>query len=202
MSMQPFVWHTGRVAPLQRANIDTDQIIPKQFLKRIERSGFGAFLFYDWRYLPDGTSDPEFELNQPEAAGASILLTGANFGCGSSREHAPWALADYGFRAIIAPSFADIFYTNCCQNGLLPVALAEVEVSELFRRSAAGRKYELTIDLEKQSVRDDLGFRAGFHIDEYRRKMLLQGLDETGRTLLEEPLIAAFERRRAAQGAL
>jgi 3-isopropylmalate/(R)-2-methylmalate dehydratase small subunit len=202
MSMQPFVWHTGRVAPLQRANIDTDQIIPKQFLKRIERSGFGAFLFYDWRYRPDGTPDPEFELNQPDAAGASILLAGANFGCGSSREHAPWALADYGFRAIIAPSFADIFYTNCCQNGLLPVALAEIEVSELFRRSAASRKYELTIDLEKQSVRDEVGFRAGFHIDEYRRKMLLQGLDETGRTLLEEPLIAAFERRRAAQGAL
>jgi 3-isopropylmalate/(R)-2-methylmalate dehydratase small subunit len=202
MSMEPFVWHTGRVAPLQRANIDTDQIIPKQFLKRIERSGFGAFLFYNWRYRPDGTSDPEFELNQPETAGASILLAGANFGCGSSREHAPWALADYGFRAIIAPSFADIFYTNCCQNGLLPVALAEIEVSELFRRSAASRKYELTIDLEKQSVRDELGFRAGFHIDEYRRKMLLQGLDEIGRSLLEEPLIAAFERRRAAQSGL
>ena len=200
--MEPFVWHTGRVAPLQRANIDTDQIIPKQFLKRIERSGFGAFLFYNWRYRPDGTSDPEFELNQPETAGASILLAGANFGCGSSREHAPWALADYGFRAIIAPSFADIFYTNCCQNGLLPVALAEIEVSELFRRSAASRKYELTIDLEKQSVRDELGFRAGFHIDEYRRKMLLQGLDEIGRSLLEEPLIAAFERRRAAQSGL
>jgi 3-isopropylmalate/(R)-2-methylmalate dehydratase small subunit len=201
MSMQPFVWHTGRVAPLQRANVDTDQVIPKQFLKRIERSGFGAFLFYDWRYRSDGSPDPEFELNQPDAAGATILLAGANFGCGSSREHAPWALADYGFRAIIAPSFADIFYANCCQNGLLPVVLADDQVSELFRRRASSRNYELTIDLEKQSVRDELGFRASFHIDEYPRQMLLQGLDEIGRTLLEEPVIAAFERRRAAQGA-
>ena len=197
--MQPFVWHTGRVAPLQRANVDTDQIIPKQFLKRIERSGFGAFLFYDWRYCTDGTPNPDFELNQPDAAGATILLAGANFGCGSSREHAPWALADYGFRVIIAPSFADIFYANCCQNGLLPVTLADNEVSELFRRSTSKRNYELTVDLDKQSVRDELGFRAVFDIDEYRRQMLLQGLDEIGRTLLEEPLIAAFERRRAAQ---
>lgn len=194
--MKPFVWHTGGVAPLQRANVDTDQIIPKQFLKRLERSGFGAFLFYDWRYHPDGTPRPEFELNQPGAAGATILLAGANFGCGSSREHAPWALADWGFRAVIAPSFADIFAANCCQNGLLPVALTEGEVNELFRRRAANSRYELTIDLEKQSVRDEQGFRAGFHIDEYRRQMLLQGLDEIGRTLLQEPLIAAFERRR------
>ena len=199
--MQPFVWHTGRVAPLQRANVDTDQIIPKQFLKRIERSGFGAFLFYDWRYRSDGSPKPEFELNQPDAAGATILLAGANFGCGSSREHAPWALADYGFRAIIAPSFADIFFANCCQNGLLTVTLADDQVSELFRRRASNRNYELTIDLEKQSVRDEHGFRSGFHIDEYRREMLLQGLDEIGRTLLEEPVIAAFERRRAAEGA-
>jgi 3-isopropylmalate/(R)-2-methylmalate dehydratase small subunit len=201
MSMQPFVWHTGRVAPLPRANVDTDQIVPKQFLKRIERSGFGAFLFFDWRYGPDGSPRPEFELNQPDAAGASILLAGANFGCGSSREHAPWALADYGFRAIIASSFADIFYANCCQNGLLAVTLSDDEVSELFRRRASNRNYELTIDLEMRSVRDELGFRAGFHIDEYRRQMLLQGLDEIGRTLLEEPVIAAFERRRLAQRA-
>jgi 3-isopropylmalate/(R)-2-methylmalate dehydratase small subunit len=199
MSMQPFVWHTGRVAPLHRANVDTDQIIPKQFLKRVERSGFGAFLFYDWRYHVDGTLRSDFELNQPDIAGATILLAGANFGCGSSREHAPWALADWGFRAIIAPSFADIFYANCCQNGLLPVALTDGEVNELFRRRAANSNYELTIDLDKQSVCDDLGFRGGFHIDEYRRQMLLQGLDEIGRTLLEEPLIAAFERRRAGQ---
>jgi 3-isopropylmalate/(R)-2-methylmalate dehydratase small subunit len=197
--MHPFIWHTGRVAPLQRANVDTDQIIPKQFLKRIERSGFGAFLFYDWRYRPDGSPDPEFELNQPDAAGATILLAGANFGCGSSREHAPWALAGCGFRAIIAPSFADIFYANCCQNGLLPVTLSGDEVSELFHRRTSNCNYELTIDLEKRSVRDGLGFRASFQIDEYRRQMLLQGLDEIGRTLLEEPLIAAFERRRVAQ---
>jgi 3-isopropylmalate/(R)-2-methylmalate dehydratase small subunit len=201
MSMQPFIWQTGRVVSLQRANVDTDQIIPKQFLKRIERSGFGAFLFHDWRYRADGSLDPEFELNQPDAAGSTILLTGANFGCGSSREHAPWALADYGFRAIIAPSFADIFYANCCQNGLLPVTLDDDEVNELFRRRASNRNYELTIDLEKRSVRDELGFRAGFSIDEYRRQMLLQGQDEIGRTLLEEPLIAAFERRRVAQQA-
>ena len=199
--MQPFVWHTGRVASVQRANVDTDQIIPKQFLKRIERSGFGAFLFYDWRYRLDGSLNPGFELNQADAAGATILLAGSNFGCGSSREHAPWALADYGFRVIIAPSFADIFYANCCQNGLLPVTLADDEVNELFRRRASNRKYELTIDLEKRSVHDELGFRAVFHIDEYRRQMLLQGLDEIGRTLLEEPLIAAFERRRVAQQA-
>ena len=199
MRMQPFIWHTGRVAPLQRANVDTDQIIPKQFLKRIERSGFGAFLFYDWRHHSDGTPRSDFELNQPDAAGATILLAGPNFGCGSSREHAPWALLDYGFRAIIAPSFADIFYANCCQNGLLPVALADAEVNELFRRRATNSHYELTIDLSKQSVRDEHGFRAAFHIDEYRREMLLQGLDEIGRTLLEEPLIAAFERRHAEQ---
>ena len=133
--MQPFQNHTGRVAALPRANVDTDQIIPKQFLKRIERTGFGPCLFFDWRYLADGSQNPEFELNQPAAAGASILLAGANFGCGSSREHAPWALADYGFRVIVSSSFADIFYGNCCQNGLLPVALTEAELDELFRRS-------------------------------------------------------------------
>jgi 3-isopropylmalate/(R)-2-methylmalate dehydratase small subunit len=135
--MEPFRVHTGRVAALPRANVDTDQIIPKQFLKRIERTGFGVSLFHDWRYRGDGTPDPAFELNRPECAGASVLLTGANFGCGSSREHAPWALAEYGFRAIVAPSFADIFYGNCCQNGLLPVTLDEDTVAELFRRAAA-----------------------------------------------------------------
>lgn len=195
--MQPFISHTGRVAALPRANIDTDQIIPKQFLKRIERSGFGVFLFHDWRYRDDGTPHPDFELNRPEAAGATVLLTGANFGCGSSREHAPWALADYGFRALIAPSFADIFYANCCQNGILPVALAESMVDELFGRCAATRDYQLSIDLERQSVRDAGGFQAHFTLDEYRRQMLLLGLDQIGRTLLEEPAIAAFEQRRA-----
>ncbi len=197
--MQPFVSHTGRVAPLPRANIDTDQIIPKQFLKRIERTGFGAFLFHDWRRQGDGTLIPEFELNRPESQGATVLLTGANFGCGSSREHAPWALADYGFRAIIAPSFADIFYANCMQNGLLPVVLPEALVAELFRRCAEAPEYEVTVDLEARAVSDAAGFRAGFEIEEYRRDMLLRGLDEIGRTLLDEPLISAYERGRTAQ---
>ena len=199
--MRPFVTHTGRVAALQRANVDTDQIIPKQFLKRIERTGFGAFLFYDWRFRSDGTPNPEFELNRDEAQGATILLTGANFGCGSSREHAPWALADYGFRAIIAPSYADIFYANCCQNGLLPVTLPEVDVDELFRRCAESAHYEIVIDLEQLSVTDGNGFQARFAMDEYRREMLLHGLDEIGRTLLDEERIAMFEQRRQALSA-
>ncbi len=193
--MQPFVSHTGPVASLRRTNVDTDQIIPKQFLKRIERTGFGAFLFYDWRRQSDGTLNPDFELNRPESKGATVLLTGANFGCGSSREHAPWALADFGFRAIIAPSFADIFYANCMQNGLLPVVLPEAGVAELFQRCAAIPKYEVTVDLEARAVSDAGGFRAGFEIEEYRREMLLRGLDEIGRTLLDEPLIAAYERK-------
>jgi 3-isopropylmalate/(R)-2-methylmalate dehydratase small subunit len=197
--MKAFTVHTGRVAVLPRVNVDTDQIIPKQFLKRVERTGFGEFLFFDWRYRPDGSPDPHFELNRPAAHGASVLVTGSNFGCGSSREHAPWALAEYGFRAIVAPAFADIFYSNCCQNGLLPVRLAEPEVAELFRRGEeAPDGYELTIDLEKQQVTDRSGFKAAFAIDSYRREMLLQGLDQIGRTLLEEPRIAAFERRREA----
>jgi 3-isopropylmalate/(R)-2-methylmalate dehydratase small subunit len=196
--MQPFVAHSGRVAALPRANVDTDQIIPKQFLKRIERTGFGPFLFHDWRYLGDGNPNPDFELNRAEAKGATVLLAGANFGCGSSREHAPWALADYGFRAIVAPSFADIFYGNCCQNGLLPVALSDAPVSELFARCAAEPGYRLTIDLEAQSVTDTAGFQSRFEIDAYRREMLLRGLDEIGKTLLEESRITAFERGRAA----
>jgi 3-isopropylmalate/(R)-2-methylmalate dehydratase small subunit len=197
--MQPFVSHTGRIAALRRANVDTDQIIPKQFLKRIERAGFGRYLFNDWRYLPDGNLNPEFELNQQEAD-ATVLLTGANFGCGSSREHAPWALADYGFKAIIAPSFADIFYANCCQNGLLPVVLADGAVDELFQR-AETKGYEVTVDLRTQTVGDANGFCTRFEIEEYRRQMMLRGLDEIGRTLLEEPRIAAFERRRLALSA-
>jgi 3-isopropylmalate/(R)-2-methylmalate dehydratase small subunit len=200
--MQPFSRHTGRVVSLPRANVDTDQIIPKQFLKRIERTGFGPALFHDWRYLDDGSPNPEFELNRPAAAGATILIAGTNFGCGSSREHAPWALADYGFRAVIAPSFADIFFGNCCQNGLLPVVLQEAQIQELFRRSgAAAAGYELTVDLVDRRVGDGNGFEASFAMDEYRREMLLQGLDEIGKTLLEEPRIAAFERRRAALAA-
>jgi 3-isopropylmalate/(R)-2-methylmalate dehydratase small subunit len=200
--MQPLVSHTGRVAALRRANVDTDQIIPKQFLKRIERTGFGAFLFHDWRYRSDGTLNPEFELNRADAQGGTILLTGANFGCGSSREHAPWALADFGFRAIIAPSFADIFYANCCQNGLLPVVLPEAAVAELFQRCAVRKGYEVTVDLEARAVTDAGGFRVSFEVEEYRREMLLRGLDQIGRTLLEESRITAFElRRRALSGA-
>jgi 3-isopropylmalate/(R)-2-methylmalate dehydratase small subunit len=197
--MQPFITHRGRVAPLRRANVDTDQIIPKQFLKRIERTGFGPFLFHDWRFLPDGQENPEFELNRHEARGATLLLAGANFGCGSSREHAPWALADFGFRAILAPSFADIFYANCCQNGLLPVTLPEAVVHELFERCDRAGGLELTVDLEAQSVRDDGGLDLHFEIDPYRREMLMRGLDEIGRTLLDEPKIAVFERRRGLE---
>jgi 3-isopropylmalate/(R)-2-methylmalate dehydratase small subunit len=196
--MQPFSRHSGRVAALPRANVDTDQIIPKQFLKRIERTGFGPCLFFDWRYRADGTPNPEFELNRPAAQGASVLVAGENFGCGSSREHAPWALADYGFRAIIAPSFADIFHGNCCQYGLLPVVLEAREVAELCRRARGDEPYLLTVDLVHQRVLDREGFAAGFDIDPYRREMLLRGLDEIGRTLEQEPRIAAFERRRAA----
>ena len=198
--MKPFVSHTGRVAGLPRENVDTDQIIPKQFLKGLERTGLGPALFYDWRYRPDGTPNPEFELNRPAAVGASILVAGDNFGCGSSREHAAWALADAGFRTVLAPSFADIFFANCCQNGLLPVRLAAHEVQELFRRLAGAspeRPFVLTVDLSTQRVYDDAGFTAAFSIDPYRREMLLVGLDEIGRTLREEPRIAAFERRRA-----
>ena len=163
--MEPFIVHTGRVAALPRANVDTDQIIPKQFLKRIERTGFGPALFFDWRYLPDGSPDPAFELNAPKAAGATLLLAGENFGCGSSREHAPWALAQYGFRAVLAPSFADLFHGNCCQNGLLPVTLPAKAVQELFGRyDAAPDGYELTVDLLTTTVRDARGFESAFDI--------------------------------------
>jgi len=200
-TMNPFTAHTGIVAALERGNIDTDQIIPKQFLKRVERTGFGPALFFDWRYLPDGRPDPDFALNQAHAAGASILLAGPNFGCGSSREHAPWALGEYGFRAILSESFADIFFANCCQNGILPVRLAGAEMAELFRRAApAGEPYQLTVDLNRLKVSDATGFRADFALDDYRRQSLLDGVDEIGRTLLLEPEIAAFERRRTALG--
>ncbi len=198
--MTPFRTHTGIVAALPRINVDTDQIVPKQFLKRVERSGFGPALFFDWRYRPDGSPDPAFELNRPEAAGATILLAGANFGCGSSREHAAWALGEYGFRAILSESFADIFLANCCQNGILPARLAPDDMAELFRRAgAAGAPYRLTVDLEHGIVTDAEGFVARFELDPDRRESLLLGLDEIGRTLLHEPEIAAYERRRRAQ---
>jgi 3-isopropylmalate/(R)-2-methylmalate dehydratase small subunit len=197
--MIPFTTHTGVVAALPRANVDTDQIIPKQFLKRVERTGFGPALFFDWRYRPDGTLNPGFELNQPKSSGATILLAGPNFGCGSSREHAPWALGEYGFRAILSESFADIFFTNCCRNGMLPVRLAATGMAELFARQARSTApYRLTVDLERCQVRDGAGFEASFQLDEYRRQSLLTGLDEIGQTLRHEPAILEYERRRMA----
>ncbi len=194
--MQPFRQHTGQVAPLDRADVDTDQIIPKQFLKRIERSGYGEFLFHDWRYTPAGGPDPRFVLNAPRYRGASILVAGRNFGCGSSREHAVWALADYGFRAIIAPSFADIFANNCTKNGVVPVALPADEVLELMQRSKGQPAYQATVDLESLEVRDASGFHARFTMDDFQRHCLMQGLDEIGLTLQHESEISRFESRR------
>ncbi len=194
--MQPFHVHTGLVAPLDRANVDTDQIIPKQFLKRIEKTGFGEFLFYDWRRTSSGGPDASFVLNQPQYQGASVLVAAKNFGCGSSREHAVWALADFGFRAVIAPSFADIFGNNSAKNGLLTVVLAEGQVNELLRR-AQTTGYQLTIDLEKCQVSDQQGFSASFQIDEFVRHCLLNGVDDIGLTLQHEPDIAAYESRHA-----
>jgi 3-isopropylmalate/(R)-2-methylmalate dehydratase small subunit len=194
--MQPFTTHTGIVAAMDRANVDTDQIIPKQFLKRIERSGFGQFLFFDWRFHEDGRPRDEFELNQPSAAGASVLLARRNFGSGSSREHAVWAIADYGIRVVVAPSFADIFYNNCFKNGILPIALAEADIDELFVRCAAHPPYRLTVDLESQRVSDELGFCRSFTIDGFRRQCLLNGLDDIGLTLQHADRITAFEQRR------
>ncbi|EMI19449.1 3-isopropylmalate dehydratase small subunit [Rhodopirellula maiorica SM1] len=195
--MQNFTVHTGKAVTLDRANVDTDQIIPKQFLKRIERTGFGQFLFFDWRFLDDGTTpNPEFELNKPEAQGASILLARQNFGSGSSREHAVWALDDYGFRAVIAPSFADIFFNNCFKNGLLPIALSEADVDELFKRASENTDYELTVDLEKQTVTDKLGFERSFEVDASRRHNMLNGLDDIALTLQHEEKISAYESAR------
>lgn len=195
--MQPFRVHKGRVAPLYQANIDTDQIIPKQFLKRIERTGYGEFLFFDWRHSKDGTLDTSFVLNQPRYAGPSILVAGKNFGCGSSREHAVWAIADFGFRAVIAPSFADIFANNCVKNGVLTVVLSEDRVSDIVRKAEKVPSYEVTIDLDACIVRDEHGFCANFAIDEFTRQCLLQGLDEIGLTLQHEAEIAAYEARFA-----
>ena len=194
--MNPFRIHCGLVAVLDRPNVDTDQIIPKQFLKRVERTGFGEFLFYDWRFRADGQADPSFPLNEPRYRGASILIAGKNFGCGSSREHAPWALADYGFRAIIASSFADIFQNNCMKNGLLPVVLSDAEVGRLMNRARARDGYEITVDLEARLVRDSAGFSAGFDIDDFQRDCLLNGLDDIGLTLQHEAEMAAYENNR------
>ena len=210
--MNPFRTHRGRVAPLDRVNVDTDQIIPKQFLKRIERTGFGQFLFYDWRFSADGKKNADsvpgkiagdqFVLDQPRYKGASILVAGRNFGCGSSREHAVWALADFGFRAVISSSFADIFANNSTKNGFLTVRLSESEVAELMRRSRETNDYQLTIDLEQCEVRDEQGFRAKFPVDEFVRHCLLNGLDDIGLTLQHEAEITAFEARHPVSAAL
>jgi 3-isopropylmalate/(R)-2-methylmalate dehydratase small subunit len=194
--MQPFVVVTGVACPIDRPNIDTDMIIPKQFLKRIERSGYGPFLFFDYRYREDGSDNPDFVINQPRYRDASILIAAKNFGCGSSREHAPWALTDYGFRAIIAPSFADIFYNNSLKNGLLPVKLTEEEVGTLMARATAKPGHRVTVDLEKCEVRDDQGFAARFDLDPFRRHCMLNGLDDIGLTLQHADEIAAFEAKR------
>ena len=194
--MDSFTKVTGIVAALDRINVDTDQIIPKQFLKRIERTGYGQFLFFDWRLAEDGSPNPEFELNQPRFEGASILLTRENFGCGSSREPAPWALSDYGFRSIVAPSFADIFYNNCFKNSMLPVTLPEDQVEALFQLVEANVGYQLTVDLETQSISDDSGLEYRFEVDPFRRDCLLKGLDDIGLTLQHEEKIRAYEANR------
>lgn len=193
--MEPIIVHEGNTAVLPRVNVDTDQIIPKQFLKRVERTGFGQFLFFDWRFLSDGTPDPSFELNKPEAKEASVLLADHNFGCGSSREHAPWALQDYGFRVIIAPSFADIFYNNCFKNGILTIRLPEKQVYELMDNGKE-EEYKLKVDLEHQTIQDSKGFEAGFEIDPYWKEMLLNGWDEISLTLQYADQIDAYEKQR------
>lgn len=191
--MDPFKKITGMVAPVDRVNVDTDAIIPKQFLKRIERTGFGQFLFYEWRFEENGDENKSFELNKPRYQGASVLISRANFGCGSSREHAPWAILDYGFKVIIAPSFADIFYNNCFKNGILPIQLSEEQVEDLFQRTANNEGYPLTVDLETKQISDNQGLNISFDLDEHRRQFLLQGLDDIGLTLQHESDISTYE---------
>lgn len=190
--MEPITIYTGRMAVMDRKNVDTDQIIPKQFLKRIERSGFGQYLFFNWRYDEQGNERPDFELNQAENKGTSILLAGENFGCGSSREHAPWSLLDFGFPIVIAPSFADIFKSNCMKNGMLPIALTEAEVDYLMK-AAVGGQYELTVDLPNQKVSGPDGFEAHFEIHPYWKQMLINGWDEISITLQYDKKISEYE---------
>ena len=193
--MQAFVKHEGLVVPMDRSDIDTDQLVPKQFLKRVERSGFGKFLFFDWRYLNDNYDEnPEFELNRPEYRGATILLARRNFGCGSSREHAPWAIADYGFRVILASSYADIFYNNSFKNGYLPVRLSEEQIEDLFQREVKYRPYKLTVDLEERRIKDAYGLDIAFEIDDFRRDCLMNGWDDVALTLRYEDKISAYEK--------
>ena len=194
--MQAFIKHTGLVVPMDRSNVDTDQIIPKQFLKRIERTGFGQYLFYDWRFDPNGNSIADFELNLPRYSDASILVGRQNFGNGSSREHAVWALDDFGFRCVIAESFADIFYNNCSKNGVLPVVLTAAEVEQIHQKVGEKEGYELTVDLNELKVSDGDGFSATFEIDDFRRKCFLEGLDHIALTLQHEAAISAYEKAR------
>ena len=202
--MQPFTKETGIVAPMNRANVDTDQIIPAVFLKRIERTGFGQFLFHTWRFLPDGKPNPKFVLNQPGYQGATVLIAGRNFGCGSSREHAPWALQDYGFRAIIAPSFAEIFHKNCFDNGIVPAHVPEEQVNQLMAAVESRPGYRMTVDLETCVLTDDDGLRIPFtvhndpQVHEFRRDCLLRGLDDIGLTLQHEADITAYEAKHRA----
>ncbi len=195
--MSGFKTLQGKAAALDRANVDTDQIIPKQFLKRIEKTGFGQYLFYDWRFTKDGLPNPEFELNKEENQGAPILIANENFGCGSSREHAPWALGDYGFKVIIAPSFADIFHQNCLKNGLLPITLPAETVEYLLKR-AKSQPYELKVDLQNQVIEDEHSFSASFSINDYWKKMLINGWDEIEITLQLEKRISNFEEKKLA----
>ncbi|MUT65421.1 3-isopropylmalate dehydratase small subunit [Paenibacillus sp. NEAU-GSW1] len=197
--MEPFKQLTGIVAPVDRVNVDTDAIIPKQFLKRIERSGFGQFLFFEWRFHENGEINADFEPNKPRYQGASVLISRANFGCGSSREHAPWAILDYGYQVVIAPSYADIFYNNCFKNGILPIKLSEEQVEDLFQRTAKNDGYKLTVDLENKRLTDDYGLDLSFDIDEHRRQFLLLGLDDIGLTLQHEDKITAYEQKHAAK---
>lgn len=197
--MEPFKKITGIVAPVDRVNVDTDAIIPKQFLKRIERSGFGQFLFYEWRFHENGEVNADFEPNKDRYKGASVLISRANFGCGSSREHAPWAILDYGYQVIIAPSYADIFYNNCFKNGILPIKLSEEQVEDLFQRTAKHEGYKLTVDLESKQLFDEFGLTISFELDEHRRQFLLQGLDDIGLTLQHEDKITAYEQKHAAR---
>jgi len=191
--LEPFTQHRGIVALLDLPDVDTDQIIPKQFLKRIERTGFGQFLFYDWRFNDKGTPNPKFEMNQERYRGASILAARENFGSGSSREHAPWALLDFGFRCIIAPSFADIFYNNCFKNGILPVNLTAEQVESIFEKVRQKPGYSLDVNLEKRKVLSDDGLNLDFEVEDFRRHCLLNGLDDIGLTLQHEEKIARYE---------
>jgi 3-isopropylmalate/(R)-2-methylmalate dehydratase small subunit len=191
--MQPFRALTSLALPLDRTNVDTDQIIPKQFLKRIERTGYGDFLFFDWRATPDGAPIAEFELNDPRYKGAQILIAGKNFGCGSSREHAAWALSDYGFRVVIAPSFADIFFSNAGKNGIVLARLSEEQVAQLLHNAKSQAGYKLTVSLEEQTVSDSQGFKATFEVDPFRKFCLLEGLDDIGLTLRHAAALDAYE---------